>query len=280
MHSKMPNVSNLDVAVSSFWQLARHWNQGQKAKLELSCEGGSLHMQLSAVLGHPEQPHFPHPPPAHPPPTVHPSTPSVQPKQKNKSPSKIRRQERRYLEASKSKENNIIQKEVSEKETPKIESSDEEDSKDISDSLNAKTAEKTAPVNSYFNCDQCSFKGVSKNEVQQHTLVKHIIPQLDGHSGVADQDRDCEWSLCPLCFDEDNYFASEMGLGTHLMNNHEPDDVFHTFGNPWISEQIQYVHRSHQQKWENFLAQKCDSSFCSKDNQSHKRIECEGSPYV
>ena len=51
--SKMSTISNLDVAVSSFWQLARHWNQGDKAKLELSCENGSLHMQRSAVLGQP-----------------------------------------------------------------------------------------------------------------------------------------------------------------------------------------------------------------------------------
>ena len=52
----MPTISNLDIAVSSFWQLARHWNQGEKAKLESSCENGNLHMQLSAVLGHPDQP--------------------------------------------------------------------------------------------------------------------------------------------------------------------------------------------------------------------------------
>jgi hypothetical protein len=44
-------MSNLDVAVGSFWQLARHWKNGDKAKLELSCEDGSLQMQLSAVLG-------------------------------------------------------------------------------------------------------------------------------------------------------------------------------------------------------------------------------------
>ena len=122
------------------------------------------------------------------------------------------------------------------------------------------------------------FKGVSKNEVKQHTVVKHRIPQLDGHSSLEDQD--CEWSLCPLCYDEDNYFASENGLGTHLMNNHEPDDVFLTFGNPWISEQMQYVHRSLQQRCKNFLDQEYNSSFCSKENQSHKRIECEGTPYV
>ena len=86
-------MSNLDVAVSSFWQLARHWKQGDKAKLELTCEDGSLHMQLSAALGHPDHPHFPHPPP---PPPPAPSPPILK---KKKSPSQLRRQERRRQEA-------------------------------------------------------------------------------------------------------------------------------------------------------------------------------------
>ena len=77
-------MSNLDVAVSSFWQLARHWKSGQKAKLELTCEDGSLNLQLSAVLGHPDHVSFP--------------TPSFPPPQfsfKRKSPSQLGRKERR-----------------------------------------------------------------------------------------------------------------------------------------------------------------------------------------
>ena len=46
-------------------------------------------MQLSAVLDHPDQPHFPHCPP--PPPTS---------SSKKKSPSQLRRQERRRQEAA------------------------------------------------------------------------------------------------------------------------------------------------------------------------------------
>ena len=60
-------MSNLDVALAGFWQIARHWKNGDKAKIELFCEAGSLYMQLSAMLGHPDQPYFPHPP-SHPPP--------------------------------------------------------------------------------------------------------------------------------------------------------------------------------------------------------------------
>ena len=77
-------MTNLDVAVGSFWQLARHWKKGGKAKLELSCEDGNLHIQLSAVLGHPDQPHFPHPPSFRPPP---PSSFPSHKKKKNIPPS-------------------------------------------------------------------------------------------------------------------------------------------------------------------------------------------------
>ena len=85
---------NLDVAVASFWQLARHWKQGEKAKVKLFCGDGSLHMQLSAVLGHPDQPHFPHSSPPQPP-----SPPKFSTPKKKKSSSQLRRQERRRLEA-------------------------------------------------------------------------------------------------------------------------------------------------------------------------------------
>ena len=54
---------NLEVVVASFWQHARHWKQGDKAKLELVCEDGSLHIKLSADLGHPDQQHLPPPSP-------------------------------------------------------------------------------------------------------------------------------------------------------------------------------------------------------------------------
>ena len=79
-------MSNLDVALAGFWQIAGHWKNGDKAKIEQSCEAGSLYMQLAALLGHPDQPHFPHPP-SHPPPL--PPTLSC----KRKSPSQLRRQD-------------------------------------------------------------------------------------------------------------------------------------------------------------------------------------------
>ena len=60
-------------------------------RIELSCEAESLHMKLSAVLGHFDQPQFPHPPSPPPPPTIF--------SFKRKSPSQLSRQERRCHEA-------------------------------------------------------------------------------------------------------------------------------------------------------------------------------------
>ena len=85
---------NLEVALGSFWQLARHWKMGDTAKLELACEGGNLHMQLSAKLGHPDLQHFKQPPQSPSLPSC--STPSSG---KMKTPSQLRRQDRRRREA-------------------------------------------------------------------------------------------------------------------------------------------------------------------------------------
>ena len=73
------------MALAEFWKIARHWKQGDNAMLELSCKAGSLLMQLTAKLGHPDLPHFP-------------ST-TLPPVFKKKSPSRLRCQERWRQEA-------------------------------------------------------------------------------------------------------------------------------------------------------------------------------------
>ena len=78
---------NLEIALESFWQLARHWKMGDTAKLELSCEGGNLQMNFSAKLGHPDLQHFTQE-------KLSPST-SPPPSCKRKTPSQLRRQDRR-----------------------------------------------------------------------------------------------------------------------------------------------------------------------------------------
>ena len=44
-------LSSLDVALASFWQLARNWQKGEVALLEISCEAGSLNIQLNVQNG-------------------------------------------------------------------------------------------------------------------------------------------------------------------------------------------------------------------------------------
>ena len=178
---KESDMSNLDVAVSSFWQLARHWKQGDKAKLELSCVDGTLHMQLSAVLGHPDQPHFPHPPPpAHP--------PSPPPPVKKKSPSQLRRQVRRQREAeakadeavpniniiSEDNENHLFKDASTSKETEIVE---EAVLGETAVKLAKNTAEESLPI---FKCNQCNYQNKTEKGLVMHERKKHRISQVDG----------------------------------------------------------------------------------------------------
>ena len=278
-------MSNLDVAVATFWQLARHWKNGDKAKLELSCEGESLHLQMSARLGPPDQPHFP-PSPLPPPPPPPPPPPSFIPSTKKKSPSQMRRQERRrqhvLLQA------NLTHAQVSEKDAPENVTVAEEaeapkataekpagnaSSKDIfekvsifDDAVKPKgSAEKskikpfekgkeTQAVSSCvtFKCDQCSFTSNSDKGLKTHTRMKHRISQLDGH----DEDIVSEEKPCPLCpevtdfcicgtCDECSYIRTEMGFKTHIMNGHEPPDVKKHFGIDWIKAHKHLISRNY-----------------------------------
>ena len=58
---------NIDVASHSFWQFARLWKNGETSKFEISCENGTLEMNISAKLGHLDHLHFPSPPLPYPP---------------------------------------------------------------------------------------------------------------------------------------------------------------------------------------------------------------------
>ena len=73
----MLKMADLDVALAS---KAKHWQQSEAAKLEISCEDGSLNIQLNAKLTQLDILHF-----------YHPSSPSC----KRKCHSQLRWQERR-----------------------------------------------------------------------------------------------------------------------------------------------------------------------------------------
>ena len=195
-------MSNLDVAVSSFWQLARHWKQGDKAKLELTCEVGSLHMQLSAALGHPDHPHFPYPPPPPPPTPLAPSSPILK---KKKSPSQLRRQERRrqgtLARAEEAASPIGVKKAASTENFEKAGNTEnaevnvqgaEKDSSDnmyrevVQEAEMEKPAEKLDKIHVEeiclnLKCDQCEYTNSTTRGLSQHTRMKHRIPQLDGH---------------------------------------------------------------------------------------------------
>ena len=209
---------NLDVAVASFWQLARHWKSGDSSKLELVCEGGNLHIQLSATLGHPDHVHFPAPSPApSPPPPPAPSTFF-----KRKSPSQLRRQVRRQEEAlvkadkaapNKATSNKEDIYSTSEKEVFETPEESEEDLSEVNVMLFAKK-----PANIFkcdqcghtgsckeamtkhvkenhkevttksFQCDQCEYETASDKGLKQHQRIKHRISQLDGNSSDVDSE--------------------------------------------------------------------------------------------
>ena len=90
-------MTNLELALGSFWQLARHWKMGDTAKLELTCEGENLQMNFSAKLGNPDLQHFQHEMP--PPSSTSPSVTSPSLSCKRKTPSQLRRQDRRRCAA-------------------------------------------------------------------------------------------------------------------------------------------------------------------------------------
>ena len=108
-----------------------------------------------------------------------------------------------------------------------------------------------------------------------------FIPQLDGPDDVKLTESLTEKktledkTLCPICpensgychcgtCDECLYFATKKGFNIHMMNDHEPNEVFPYFGMIWIKDNFQHIHRNftyaqdryHFKKWESFIDEK------------------------
>ena len=242
---------NLDIAVSSFWQLARHWKSGETAKLELECEGGNLNLQLSTRLGHPDNVQFPAPNPA-----------PAQTSCKNKSPSQLRRQKRRKEEALNKADKAIPLKEAtsthSEKEhvqTPPAkavtileenivkkpaEKSPEESlsfkcehcdhvvgcEAKLRKHMNTEHKEQTFIA---FQCDQCGYVGASEKGLKQHKIMSHRISQVDGNSSEPDENSD--ELLCLTCKEKDYHIygndnswyrlPNRPAMKAHMHNEHQ-----------------------------------------------------------
>jgi uncharacterized C2H2 Zn-finger protein len=281
-------MSNLDVAVATFWQLARHWRKGDKAKLELACEGENLHIQLSAVLGHPDHLHFPDPP--------RPSS-SV----KKKSPSQLRRQERRRQEAllmadrATNTAEDIPDKVVSSKDAVMLKANSEK--------TKVKPSEKeesvAIPANEeHFRCSQCDLvfktdKVLEIHIVKSHKSILQQTPEKERSNFTIEEpsliltpinmirdkedlnktlekaeesEANCEVKtvdsvnkLCPICpiddgychcgsCDECDYSSTEKGMNIHIMNQHMPNEVYEHFGKDWIRTHEHYIQGSIDKK--------------------------------
>ena len=113
---------------------------------------------------------------------------------------------------------------------------------------------KTALSGVQFKCDQCDYESASDKGVRQHTRMKHRISQLDGQDDCEVNISDSEKNPCPLCqecsycqnrtCEECEYKATEEGLSYHIMNDHEPKDVFKHFGLVWINDNMKNISRT------------------------------------
>ena len=149
---------NIDVALSTFWQFARCWKNGETSKFELSCKNGSLEIHMSAKLGHPDQLHFP---PPHPPPPP-PPTPAPHVSLKRKSPSQQRRHERRQHE--------MTEEANHEEEFPNTFGSIEI----VSTSADVATFD--------FKCDQCNNNFSNEEALNTHVINNHNATEIKNTS--------------------------------------------------------------------------------------------------
>ena len=103
--------------------------------------------------------------------------------------------------------------------------------------------------------------------------MKHRISQLDGQDDCEVNSGGFEKNLCPLCkessycvdstCEECEFKATKEGLSCHVMNDHEPKDVFKHYGLVWINDNMKNINRNldyaqdryHLQKWESFIAE-------------------------
>ena len=129
----------------------------------------------------------------------------------------------------------------------------------------------TAKGKSQFKCDQCRFEASTEKKLQYHTRLKHRTHHCDpGFEEYVFLPN----NICPLCPVESDYckcgsceecqdFITEHGFNIHMMNDHSPDDILAHFGEDWIKEHTQYIHRNiknaedrnHSKMWDIFISE-------------------------
>ena len=164
------------------------------------------------------------------------------------------------------------------------------------ESSNVTLKDSDAIATSTFKCDLCDYENHTKKGLSCHIAQKHkekqqqgvpspipqldgryddTISQLDGHNDTEVEESETNITLCKICpansgyclcgkCEECEYFATEKGYNIHIMNDHEPDEVYQHFGMDWINSHFKYVKRNfnyaqdrvHFEKWESFMAGK------------------------
>ena len=98
--------------------------------------------------------------------------------------------------------------------------------------------------------------------------MKHRISQLDGQYDCEVNSSEPEKNPCPLCQNcaycvnrscpNCEYLSSKEGFSRHIMNDHEPKDVFQHFGEVWTNKNIgkhsENMDHYHYTKWKIILS--------------------------
>ena len=133
-----------------------------------------------------------------------------------------------------------VHSEVAEKAVQDLRDSGKEDTIKCTDTIDTAAAGTSAASGIQFKCDQCSYETASDKGVRQYIRMKHRISQLDGkddfevdssdsvnNPGLLCQDYGyCVKRTCGNC----EFKSSNEGLSHHIINAHEPKDVFKHFG--------------------------------------------------
>ena len=148
----------------------------------------------------------------------------------------------------------------------------------VNESVSKEVSAEETETSSYFNCDQCAFQSASEKGLRHHVRMKHKISQLDGDDDNELKELKVEHkevkNPCPLCKDDgvsctgkcqdpcgicdELRSMTEVDILHHIMNEHEPIEVFRHFGREYVMQHRSIIRRrldyiqeaSHSAKWD------------------------------
>ena len=152
-------------------------------------------MQLSAVLDHPDRPHFSHRPP--PPPTSSSKKITFKaspPRAQETVTAVVDESSQKHSEHKVEDETQVTEKHL---DSVKNISSDHENGNDQDI--------EPIPKISSFKCDKCDFLGVFEKGFKQHTRLKHKIPQVDGNTTESEDEDSVQNKVKSETIDEERF---------------------------------------------------------------------------